>query len=50
MKHSGIQLKGGFKINKDGKLVKVHTYHLNASAKIAQKKSKRIKPARGVIR
>lgn len=48
VKHSGIPVKG-FKI-RDGRLVKIHSYHQSASAVIRQKKSKRVKPARGVVR
>lgn len=48
MKQTGIQIKGGFKINKEGKLVKVAGYGLNASAKIAQKNSKRARPVKRI--
>jgi hypothetical protein len=47
MKKTGIQIKGGFAMTKTGKLAPIPGYGLNASAKIAQKKSKRIKPAKG---
>lgn len=46
MKLKGTPVKG-FKI-KDGKLVKIAGYGLNASAKIAQKKSKRARPVRRI--
>jgi hypothetical protein len=45
VKKRGVQIRG-FTI-KDGKVIRIPGYGLNASAKIAQKKSKRIKPARG---
>ena len=46
MKHTGTAVKG-YKI-KDGKLVKIHTYKLDASAKIKQKKSTRARPVRRI--
>ena len=47
MKHAGIAIKGGWKAktDKDGKvkLEPVTAYRLNVSAKIAQRKSKKVK-------
>lgn len=48
MKIKGQHLKG-FTV-KVGKVVKITGYGLNASARIAQKKSKRIRPAKGKTR
>ena len=45
MKKSGVPIKG-FTI-KDGKVVRITGYGLNASAKIAQKKSKRVRVKKG---
>lgn len=46
MKTTGAPIKG-YAI-KDGKLIKIAGYGLNASAKIAQKKSKKIRPRRNI--
>jgi hypothetical protein len=45
MKKSGVPIKG-YTI-KDGKVIRITGYGLNASAKIAQKKSKRVCVNRG---
>jgi hypothetical protein len=45
MKTKGTTLKG-FTI-KDGKVIRIPGYGLSSAAKIAQKNSKRVKPARG---
>lgn len=46
MKKQGIRI-GGFTI-KDGKVVRINGYGLNASAKIAQQKSKKIRVGRNI--
>jgi hypothetical protein len=45
MKHSGTLVKGY--TMRDGKLVKITGYGLNASAKIAQKSPKRVRVSKG---
>lgn len=45
MKTNGVAVRG-FTI-KDGKVVKIPGFGLNASAKIAQKHSKRVRPTKG---
>lgn len=47
MKQSGITLKG-YTI-KDGKVVKIAGYGLNASARIAQRKSKKVRVKKGNV-
>jgi hypothetical protein len=48
MKHKGIAIGGGFKINGDGKKVveRIPGYGLDASRKAQQRRSKKSRPTR----
>lgn len=48
MKRQGIALGNGFRLTSKGKLERIPGYGLDVSKRIAQRKSKKVKPVRRV--